>query len=545
MRLYAAALDTRCSLRRGAATWSAVARARGVAAVLAIMPGVLERHGSAAAADAVELLRELLLVSRLHGDISHAQASHSSTGRLGNVDGAAAMAAAAVGAAGAGSAAAVGERSGAADVGAGAGATAAVVAESATRALCRRWQRMRRRGWGESGEGWSRTAAYTAAALAGLVAYATPDPAPDLALTPGSDLCSRRGASTGGCETSGCGGQSPLSLADFLFPVEPSAFLNTHFERRPMHREPTLQAVCLAKGLISAILQQQEVDGETLASAAPTAAAAGAADDDEVAASTHPHFVLPSSWCACPPAPADCVDAVAAVAWAGDDMVEVDRRDGGGSGGGAVGGAVGGAMGGAMAEHKFEIGIGGSGLSRQHALVPCRRVPSLGGPLRHDQDVSLVREAAVAKRSGAVVTPCDVTEAMATTARKEQPQPQQPQQQHEQHQQLGGQQNGHPHQQQQPDHEHLRQKSEQHSGGCGDGSGGFSAAVRGLTLRCPAVAQLAEGLSAPPCLAGPAIGANLYCTPAGGAQGLLRHVDDHDVLVGTSQSEMTPLLAQA
>ena len=27
------------------------------------------------------------------------------------------------------------------------------------------------------------------------------------------------------------------------------------------------------------------------------------------------------------------------------------------------------------------------------------------------------------------------------------------------------------------------------------------------------------------------MGANLYCTPPGGAQGLSRHVDDHDVLV--------------
>jgi hypothetical protein len=41
--------------------------------------------------------------------------------------------------------------------------------------------------------------------------------------------------------------------------------------------------------------------------------------------------------------------------------------------------------------------------------------------------------------------------------------------------------------------------------------------VRGLSLRCPAAAELAAALSAPPHRGGPAIGANLYCTPAGWA----------------------------
>jgi hypothetical protein len=108
-------------------------------------------------------------------------------------------------------------------------------------------------------------------------------------------------------------------LAGLLHPVKPSEFLRRHFERSPLHREPTIASRRLAWHLATTIFTdtgERDGDGE----------GGGVAEDgdqaEEVSQRGHAMskqamvdaLVLPRSWCACPAAPADEIDAVVAVA---------------------------------------------------------------------------------------------------------------------------------------------------------------------------------------------------------------------------------------
>ena len=375
---------------RGSNAWPSGARALGVAALLDIMPRALKRRaGAAVAEDAVELLRELLLVSALREPREEElqEGAEERTGATGRDTG--------------GENVMEEER--------GAPQRMAMAME----ALHRRWRRMRRKGWGDKGEDWSRVAAHTAAALAGLAAHHGGGASGDVRGI--ADLVARLPA---GKRREGC------RFADIIYPVTPEDFLSRTFERRPMLRKAIPGAAERADGLASVLL--------------------GRTGEGGVVSGVESQIVIPSTWCACPLVPADCIDPVLAVASGATDeetTLEVDLRRG----------------------------------SRH-------RVPGLGGPLRHDYDIRLVREGTAAKARGAVVTPHDVLRATATES--------------------------------QP----WKGRAEKHLEG-------YSVAVRGLTLRDPHVACLAAGLSGVA-----TVGANLYITPRG-TRGLARHVDDHDVLV--------------